>query len=443
MIFRFLLVLLAIIAGAAACTSEEAAPTPTATPTPAQSPASHSPLTATPSPSETYKSGLITEDETWSGTVHITGDVAVRGATVTILPGTTVLFAAHQDDQHSGCAVPLDEWIVQHNDFAATLEYSQSHSSIQGVLVARGTPENMITFTSDSAMPDGGDWEQLHLWAGSAIEYCIVEYSRGAVDVAEDTYDSVVVSYNIMRYNLWTALTVHSSSSTVTYNEIYRSGGHQGIAIIGAGSAPHIANNRIEHCAAGIHVDVGTSPIIEDNILTNNHSGIGVLLSTAVIQRNIISSPTGAAYDFTYRGESVYFATTAMGGHNETQGITVGHSSPTISHNDISDYGKGIVIVGDSSPSITFNTISGCLGGIVFEPSFLGSPGISMNNIYKNSGDNLDLQPGFTGVLDAANNWWGTANEADIARKINDSVDDPSRGTVDYMPFLTEPLAEE
>jgi parallel beta-helix repeat protein len=341
----------------------------------------------------------------------------------------------------------LDEWISLHNDPTWTIEYEQSHISmaVYGKLIARGTPDNRIIFTSDSPTPDGADWVQLHIGGEGIVEYCILEYSRGAVDIGEGTGDSVLVSHNMIRHNLWTALSIHSSSSTVTYNEIYRSGGHQGIAVIGAGSAPHIANNRIEHCLAGINIELGTSPIIEDNILINNHSGIGAF-GNAVIQRNLISSPTGATYDFTYRGERIYFATTTMGnpmgGYKETQGITVSNASPTISGNIISDYGKGIVVVGNSSPSITFNNISGCsgLGGIVFEPSFLGSPGINMNNICNNSRHNLDLQPGFTGVLDAANNWWGTINETDIAKMINDNVDDPSRGTVVYKPFLTEPV---
>ncbi len=52
---------------------------------------------------DVYRSGWIYEDEIWSGTVHITGDVTVDPeVTLTILPGTKVLFAAHQDDRHGG-----------------------------------------------------------------------------------------------------------------------------------------------------------------------------------------------------------------------------------------------------------------------------------------------------------------------------------------------------
>lgn len=138
--------------------------------------------TETAMPSEISRSGWIYEDETWSGIVHITGDVTVDPeVTLTVLPGTRVLFAAHQDDQHAGLAVPLDNWIAQHDDPTWTLEYAQSHSKMDvfGKLIARGTPENMIIFTSDSPTPDGGDWVQLHICRGSIVEYCIIEYSRG------------------------------------------------------------------------------------------------------------------------------------------------------------------------------------------------------------------------------------------------------------------------
>ena len=121
--------------------------------TPAIEEATQQPPSDTLTPNEIFRSGLITEDETWFGTVHVTGDVTMKeGFTLTILPGTTVLFAAHQDDQHSGYAVPLDEYIAQHNDPTWTLEYNQSHSGmdIYGKLIAKGTSEKPIVFTSDS-----------------------------------------------------------------------------------------------------------------------------------------------------------------------------------------------------------------------------------------------------------------------------------------------------
>ncbi|GAI26538.1 unnamed protein product, partial [marine sediment metagenome] len=48
-------------------------------------------------------SGEIKQDQIWSGTIHVTGDIWIaQNITLTVLPGTTVFVAAHSDDQHSG-----------------------------------------------------------------------------------------------------------------------------------------------------------------------------------------------------------------------------------------------------------------------------------------------------------------------------------------------------
>ncbi len=44
--------------------------------------------------------------------------------------------------------------------------------------------------------------------------------------------------------------------------------------------------------------------------------------------------------------------------------------------------------------------------------------------------------------VDATNCWWGTTTPAVIERKIYDRKDDPSKGEVDYTPYLTAPWPE-
>ena len=346
--------------------------------------------TETLAPSETSKSGWIYEDETWSGIVHITGDTWVDAeVTITILPGTRVLFAAHKDDQSYGTVNPPDEWVAQHEDPTNTDEYAQSHSKLDvyGTLIARGTPENRIVFTSDSPTPDGGDWQHLHIGHGSVVEYCILEYSRGGLDVAEHTSDSVVASYNIIRHNLWTALTIHSSSPTVTHNEMWHSGGHQGIAVIGEGSAPYIAHNVIRDCLSGMNISAGTAPVIEYNTLIDNDGGIGVMgpNTPAVVRYNSISSPKGPSQNWTYLGKPVYFSSILLGRDDAISGISVTDCSPVITGNNISQCNSaGINVMGNSSPNIKHNTATDNHTGILLDESFTGSPRIEENNIYDN-----------------------------------------------------------
>ena len=86
-------------------------------------------------------SGTLAGNETWSGTVTLTGDVTVPvGVTLTINPGTEVVFPAGSDDTGGGEESGLTELIVN------------------GSLSALGIETSKITFKSDALLPDKGDW---------------------------------------------------------------------------------------------------------------------------------------------------------------------------------------------------------------------------------------------------------------------------------------------
>ena len=109
--------------------------------------------------------GTISADTTWSGTVHVTGDVIVASdATLTITPGTVVKFATGQ------------------------------YLNAQGVLLAVGTEAKPIVFTSlhdDTAggdsnrngaasQPQRGDWESIYIRnssVGSRLEHVELRYA--------------------------------------------------------------------------------------------------------------------------------------------------------------------------------------------------------------------------------------------------------------------------
>jgi len=111
---------------------------------------------------EVYEhSGNITEDETWpEGTHLITSDVSVSGAILTIEPGAVIRFAAGRG-----------------------LYIGNSSNSAGAVLIADGTAEKPITFTSAATNKSPGDWDFIGFYAGasatSSMQYCIVEYGGG------------------------------------------------------------------------------------------------------------------------------------------------------------------------------------------------------------------------------------------------------------------------
>lgn len=125
--------------------------------------------------------GNITEDETWFEGLHIvTGDVYVRGATLTIMPGATIQF-------NLGRGL----YIGYYNTSGSTLK-------------AEGTEAKPIIFTSTANTKSPGDWELIGFYEGnsnaSSLKYCTIEYaggnnSRGAVhlDEANVTIENTVI----------------------------------------------------------------------------------------------------------------------------------------------------------------------------------------------------------------------------------------------------------
>ncbi len=67
---------------------------------------------------------------------------------------------------------------------------------------------------------------------------------------------------------------------------------------------------------------------------------------------------------------------------------------------------------------------------------------ISGNSFFNNGNYDVYFLGGVTDRLDMRNNYWGTKNADDIYDRIHDNDDDPSKGTVEFDPFLTEPCPD-
>lgn len=127
-----------------------------------------------------YEKGYITQDTTWSGTVTIVGQTVVRrGVTLTILPGTVVRF----------------EWIDEDGD-----EIGDGELTVEGKLIARGTKDSMITFTSAQPEPKMKDWTfvQISVNKEALVEYCVFEYAFSGLQVH---YSDAVIRNSLFRKN--------------------------------------------------------------------------------------------------------------------------------------------------------------------------------------------------------------------------------------------------
>lgn len=194
------------------------------------------------------KGGWLEKNETWSGEIVVTEMVIVPPEiTLTVAPGTTVRFKPKrgykkETSPMAGIAVP------------------------GGTLLAVGTPDRQIVFTSDTEDPINGDWSGIELsdTKSSKIDYAIVEFAiLGIIQ-----FDSEVsVSHSIIRWSNTEGLYAERSTPSFTYNTLYDNGYHE-VALEQYNTNVEIKNNIFKGHRSAIHLE-DTTVNIEDNYFEN------------------------------------------------------------------------------------------------------------------------------------------------------------------------------
>jgi parallel beta-helix repeat protein len=109
-----------------------------------------------------------------------------------------------------------------------------------------------------------------------------------------------------------------------------------------------------------------------------------------------------------------------------------------IENNLITNNHDGIDIEGPNT--VINNTIENNYIGVQQVVNF-EFPTIIFNN-FQNNSYNLFLSHLVTNSVNATCNYWGTTNQTAISNSIYDNKEDSSLGTVNFVPFLTEPNPE-
>lgn len=124
---------------------------------------------------------VISHDTVWQGEIIIQGVISVkRGATLTIRPGTVVRFKKIDRDRN---------------------DVGDGEILVEGRLIARGTADSKILFTSAQEKPADNDWSYLQFLAsdrGNVIENCRFEYAFAGVMIH---YADVKISDSIFQNN--------------------------------------------------------------------------------------------------------------------------------------------------------------------------------------------------------------------------------------------------
>ena len=206
----------------------------------------------------THHSGQIDTNEVWlpSGNPHILdGDVwAGDSVTLTIMPGCTLRFAANAE-LYAGYARP-------------------------GSIVAVGTADSVIAFTSSSTAPEPGDWWGVGIYglAGNDTRFSYCDFSYAGAD---DNHGTIYVS----------EATVAISHCRISQSADY------GVKADGRAAFSLFADNTITSCAkCPLSIMPECAGMLDSgNVLTGNASD-GILISGETVSRSATWLDHGVPY---------------------------------------------------------------------------------------------------------------------------------------------------
>lgn len=214
-------------------------------------------------------SGIYPGNQIWTGEITITGDTEILG-NLTVLPGTIVKFEVG-DDQKKGDEVEKDGF--NDNDPTRLKSYTTTHSSlfILKKLIAQGTKEKKIVFTSSAQKPNLADWEAIVFQGnGSILDNVVVEYTRNGLNPIGNQPNSIITN-SISRHAMWGAISAANSDIRIINNHLSDTG-HEGIDLKFNGNQ-EVAGNIIDDCHTGI-ASIAGSQLIKNNIITNCGDGV-------------------------------------------------------------------------------------------------------------------------------------------------------------------------
>lgn len=189
-------------------------------------------------------SGILVQDEIWSGNIRLTGDVVIpEGITLTILAGTAISFAPSHSDYDAKLSLPADlgggkcNLVVQGN---LRIEGKRDNEVIMGDLVYDLETQSKISW-------GGIIFEGIN--ALSIVNYARIRYADVAIVCLDSSSPKIV-------------------NNTITENDV-------GVMTFGF-SSPRINENKIHHNTLwGVSCYDYSFPIISKNIITANLVGTG------------------------------------------------------------------------------------------------------------------------------------------------------------------------
>jgi parallel beta-helix repeat protein len=395
----------------------------------------------------------IVKDTVWEGTVDVSDDVRVlKGATLLIQPGTTVRFASIKNE----VGLPTVRLLIN------------------GSLIAQGTADRPITFTSAAKDPRPGDWAGIFVESSNerpnrlrhvSIRHAFIGLSgMHSILMAEDTVirDCATGLYAFQEFNGWmfqsslsgNDIGLHFHQNTSFHVENCEISGNSRIGILCVlNSSPRVRFCTVsDNGESGVHLVQGASPLIEGNTIRGNRRGISMELQTRpwIVGNLITKNGTGIW------GEKMVFP--RVEGNiiaDNGSGIYCNYSAYMEIHgNNLHDNGTSSLVVGDNMSILMQEKIPfRFLGKFSFDAA---PPEVEK---VPHQSRRLDPFPENAGVVDARANWWGAKATAEMEKLgengnisvIEDFYDKPDtyyqdevyrRDRVAFSPWEKAPLAQ-
>lgn len=363
---------------------------------------------------QTNVSGGIYSNTTWTAanSPYIVVDTIVvfPGVTLTIQPGVTVKF-----------------------DNNKRLEIRQAK------LIAVGTSNDSITFTSNSSSPTHGIWGGVSLNGGvlhSKFNYCNFRYANYALNHNQsDTLN--VRNSNFVKNNmgLWGLHLLVDSSN-------FNNNNYSGVNI-GNGS---ISNCTFLHNQTGIHGNGGTDPVfngftfITNCLLDSNQTGVSdynyAVMDNCIITHNQIGTLDNGDF-LGGLGSGYSTIKNCIIDSNTVMGLCLAFSDSVINcqikHNGIG-LSDSVVNLSTGSNFISGNTIGNNGIGIKL---WAWNDFIICNKICNNSTYDLYYNVAFSNNDTVGSNFWCATDSSIISAKIYDGFDNINLGLVSFMPIDT------
>ena len=325
-----------------------------------------SPIVSAQDETGTEVGGVLDENTIWTlenSPYFLTTPLLVNdGVTLTIEPGVTVY---------------LTDYYIR----------------VAGTLNARGAPTNRVSIICNSTE------EHLDAYDDAPIQFTSTSTSWDEQTGFGSIIENTIINSTKKSFTIY----IFESSPKINNSTVVTTGGQRAIFIEGGDSI--VSNCSITSNQYGMTVrtsrflfNYGTcNALISGNIISGCKTGINIGGGSPIVENNLITNNYGDKIS-------------GDGGIRIDNEIT----TPLIRNNTIIGNSIGLNLIGSPSPTIMFN------------------------NIHDNDEYNIYLYDGSNSDIVATQNWWGTTDVSSINQSIRDFKNDFNLGTVTFVPFLME-----